>query len=209
MNEEMNEVMNDNMNEEMNDKINEEINEEMNDKLNKGLKDKLNDKLNEMSLEERVIEMLKQRQYTFSSAESCTGGMLMSTLINVSGASSVINEGFITYANEAKMKYLFVNEETLRLHGAVSHETAQEMAQGVQKQTGADVGVGITGIAGPLGGTNEKPVGTVFVGCQVKDKTYVKHLKLHGDRLTIRTSAVSESLKFVVECLLKSEKNDL
>lgn len=156
-----------------------------------------------MTQEEIVIDMLRVKNYKFSSAESCTGGMLMSTLINVPGASDVINEGFITYANEAKMKYLFVNKQTLDTKGAVSEETAYEMAKGLQTQTNAQVTVSTTGIAGPGGGTKEKPVGTVYIGCSICGRVYVKRLQLHGDRISIRTQTVSAALKFIEECLLQ------
>lgn len=159
-----------------------------------------------MSKEETLIQLLKERNFTFSSAESCTGGLLMSTLINVSGASAVINEGFITYANQAKMKYLYVKEETLREYGAVSEQTAREMAQGLYLQTNADVTAAITGIAGPDGGTKEKPVGTVYIACSICGDTWVNQLSLHGDRLSIRTQAVSQTLNFILDCIRKSEK---
>ncbi len=159
--------------------------------------------------EEILIKLLKERGFTFSSAESCTGGMLMSTLINVAGASAVINEGFITYANEAKKKYLFVNDETLANYGAVSEQTACEMAQGLRKQTKADVTAAITGIAGPEGGTDEKPVGTIYIACCIQDQTYVRRLNLQGDRLSIRTQTVSQTLNFILDCIRESEKNSL
>lgn len=159
------------------------------------------------SKEDILVELLKEYHYTFSSAESCTGGMLMSTLVNVAGASVVIKEGFITYANEAKMKYLFVKEETLANYGAVSEQTAYEMAKGLMKQTRADVTAAITGIAGPDGGTIEKPVGTIYIACCVHEQSYVKRLNLHGDRLSIRTQTVSQTLDFLLDCIRKSEKN--
>jgi PncC family amidohydrolase len=157
--------------------------------------------------EEILIELLKERHYTFSSAESCTGGMLMSTLVNVAGASAVINEGFITYANDAKRKYLFVKEETLANFGAVSEQTACEMAQGLVKQTQADVTAAITGIAGPDGGTVDKPVGTIYIACCIHEQTFVKRLNLQGDRLSIRTQTVSQTLNFLLDCIRDSEKN--
>lgn len=160
-----------------------------------------------MTQEEVVIELLRKKNYKFSSAESCTGGMLMSTLVNVPGASKVIDEGFITYANEAKIKYLSVKKETLEEKGAVSEETAYEMAQGLYRLTNAQVTVSTTGIAGPEGGTKEKPVGTVYVGCCVCGQVYVKHLQLHGDRSSIRSQTVSATLKFIEECLLDKENN--
>ena len=159
-----------------------------------------------MSKEETLIKLLKEKNFRISCAESCTGGLFMSTLINVAGASAVINEGFITYANEAKMKYLFVKEETLAHFGAVSEQTAVEMAQGLLKQTKADVAVAITGIAGPDGGTKVKPVGTVYVACSIQGDTVVKLLRLHGDRLSIRTQAVSQTLNMLIESIRNSEK---
>ena len=103
-------------------------------------------------LNEKVVKMLAERKMTVSAAESCTGGLFAALITNVSGASEVLNESFVTYANSAKMKYLGVKGETLEKHGAVSYETAFEMAEGLRKNTGADVTVGITGIAGPTGG---------------------------------------------------------
>ena len=104
-------------------------------------------------LNEKVVKMLAERKMTVSAAESCTGGLFAALITNVSGASEVLNESFVTYANSAKMKYLGVKGETLEKHGAVSYETAFEMAEGLRKNTGADVTVGITGVAGPTGGT--------------------------------------------------------
>ena len=160
-----------------------------------------------MTQEEIVIKLLREKNYKFSSAESCTGGLLISTLINVPGASQVIDEGFITYANEAKIKYLSVKKETLELKGAVSEETAYEMAHGLYQLTKAHVAVSTTGIAGPDGGTKEKPVGTVYVGCCVCGQVYIKHLQLHGDRISIRSQTVTAALKFITDCLIDKENS--
>ncbi len=160
-----------------------------------------------MTQEEIVIKRLREKNYKFSSAESCTGGLLISTLINVPGASQVIDEGFITYANEAKIKYLSVKKETLEQKGAVSEETACEMAHGLYQFTKAQVTVSTTGIAGPDGGTKEKPVGTVYVGCCVCGQVYVKHLQLHGDRISIRSQTVTAALKFITDCLFDHENS--
>lgn len=156
----------------------------------------------EINLEERVVALLKEKGYRLSAAESCTGGLFLATLINVSGASDVIKEGFITYAEEAKEKRLGVKKETLEKYTAVSEQTAREMAEGLQKVTKADVAVSITGLAGPGGGTKEIPVGTVFVGCCCKEHLTVKRLQLEGSRLEIRQAAVQEALLLVEECLL-------
>ena len=154
-----------------------------------------------MTTEERAVALLKECGMTISTAESCTGGLLAGRIINVSGASDVINVGFVTYANEAKMKYLGVSEDTLKDHGAVSPECAYEMADGVTKQMNADVGLSTTGIAGPDGGTCEKPVGLVYVGCSVRGAVKVKELRLSGTRDEIRNRTVEEALSFLLECL--------
>ena len=156
-------------------------------------------------MEEDLIQQLIKLHAKISTAESCTGGMLMSTLINVSGASEVINEGFITYANEAKMKYLDVKSDTLNQYGAVSEQTAREMAIGLNRQTGAQVCVSTTGIAGPLGGTLEKPVGTVYIGCYCFGKVNVKHLQLEGERYFIREQTVKEAIGFILNELNLSQ----
>ena len=157
-------------------------------------------------LNEKVVKMLAERKMTVSAAESCTGGLFAALITNVSGASEVLNESFVTYANSAKMKYLGVKGETLEKHGAVSYETAFEMAEGLRKNTGADVTVGITGIAGPTGGTKEKPVGLVYVGICVMGETEVKELQtVHAKkfvsvlaklRLKISQTVLKISLKY-------------
>lgn len=153
------------------------------------------------SLEERVVTLLKKKNFTISAAESCTGGLFLATLINVSGASEVIKEGFVTYAEETKRRRLGVKEETLKQYTAVSRQTAEEMVKGLKQITGAEVAVSITGLAGPGGGTEEIPVGTVFVGCICRDVCVVERLQLTGDRLQVRTGAVEGALR-VVERLL-------
>ena len=157
--------------------------------------------MNNRSTEERIIALLKENKYVISAAESCTGGLFLATLINVSGASEVIKEGFITYAEEAKQTRLGVKRETLATYTAVSEQTAREMAEGLQAVTGADVAVSITGLAGPGGGTEEIPVGTVFVGCFCKERVTVRRLQLEGSRLEIRQAAVEEALLFVEQCI--------
>ncbi len=116
------------------------------------------------SLEKVVVELLKQSRKTLATAESCTGGLIASRVTDVSGASAVFTHGFITYSNEAKSQLLGVQAETLVAHGAVSEEVAGEMAAGARQSSGADIAVSITGIAGPTGGAEEKPVGTVCFG---------------------------------------------
>lgn len=143
----------------------------------------------DISLAESTIRELVARHMTISAAESCTGGMFAKTITDLPGVSAIFNESFVTYANAAKMKYLGVTAETLDRYGAVSAQTAREMAIGVCKNTGADIGVGITGIAGPDGGTPEKPVGLVYAGVCVRGEVEVKELNLSGSRDKIRKSA--------------------
>ena len=123
-----------------------------------------------MTNEEKTVALLKSRGWHISFAESCTAGLAVGALVDVPSASSVLDVSFITYANEAKTRYAHVDEKILEAHGAVSEETALAMAEGVAKETGAEVGVGISGIAGPGGGTPEKPVGTVCFGFYLNGK---------------------------------------
>lgn len=154
------------------------------------------------SLEEAIVRLLAQEQLTLSTTESCTGGMLSSRLINVAGISSIYKEGFITYSNEAKHKYLGVSEKTLDTYGAVSAETAREMAEGCAKATGSDVALATTGIAGPDGGTAEKPVGLVYISCYYKGKTYVQELHLNGNRAKVREQATARALILLRDCMV-------
>lgn len=130
------------------------------------------------SIENALICALREKKMTFACAESCTGGLIAKRMTDISGCSDVFVGGCVTYANEAKIALLGVKEETLAAHGAVSAQTAIEMARGVREKLGADIGVSTTGIAGPTGGTPEKPVGTVFVGISTKDGEAFRKLSL-------------------------------
>lgn len=154
------------------------------------------------TLEDVVVNLLKGKKLTLATAESCTGGMLTGRLVNVPGVSEVFNEGYITYSNEAKMKNLGVSEATLARYGAVSAQTAEEMVRGVAKVAAASTALAITGIAGPEGGTIEKPVGLVYIGCLVKDKVIVKELCLRGNRMKIRDQSVIQALDLLRRSLL-------
>lgn len=154
-------------------------------------------------IEYQVVEELTKRKLTLTTAESCTGGMIASSIVNVPGASDVLMQGIVTYSNAAKMKYLGVKEETLKAHGAVSRETAYEMASGACHMTGTDCGVATTGIAGPGGGTPEKPVGTVYIAACVKGHTEVRLLQLKGTRSGIRMSSCEEALALLHDTVLR------
>lgn len=143
----------------------------------------------ETTIEDEVAKILVKNNLTISVAESCTGGMVSSSLINYPGISSVFMEGCVTYSNEAKMKSLNVKEETLNSVGAVSEQCAKEMAEGVAARHNTNIGLSTTGIAGPEGGSEEKPVGLVYMGIKINDKTIVKKYIFNGDRQQIRYRA--------------------
>lgn len=132
------------------------------------------------TLEEYVVSALDALHWKVATAESCTGGLISERITRVSGSSEVFDCGICSYANEIKTKVLGVSEETLSILGAVSAETAIQMAEGVQRLSNADIAVSTTGIAGPTGGTAEKPVGLVFLGVCTKDKDYAIRLNLGG-----------------------------
>lgn len=156
-----------------------------------------------MNLEEKIIHLLKEKGYTITTAESCTGGLLAGRLLNVSGASEVYNEGHITYSNEAKERILGVEHQTLQFYGAVSRQTASEMALGAARVADANVGLSTTGIAGPSGGTKEKPVGLVYVGCAINGSVEVKECYFKGSREEVRKASVEETLQLLWKTLSK------
>jgi nicotinamide-nucleotide amidase len=138
---------------------------------------------------------LKQRGLRLALAESCTGGLLGHIITNVPGSSNWFTGGVVAYSNEVKKRLLGVASETLKRYGAVSKQTASEMAAGVMKRLKTDVGLAVTGIAGPEGGTEKKPVGTVFIALAYGKKVYTKRLLLSGTRKSIKKQAAVEALK--------------
>ncbi|MCH4200235.1 MAG: competence/damage-inducible protein A [Clostridium tyrobutyricum] len=151
----------------------------------------------ETSMEEVVAKILVERNLTISTAESCTGGLIAAKFINYPGISSVFLDGAVTYSNEAKMHRLNVKKETLDKFGAVSEETAREMAEGIAKTSGTDIGLSTTGIAGPDGGSEEKPVGLVYVGLYIKGDVFVKKLQLSGERNKVRNRAAVSAIDYL------------
>lgn len=153
-----------------------------------------------MALEEELVERLIEKNLKISFAESCTGGLCCGTLVNVTNASKVLDMSFVTYANEAKIKLLGVKADTILTNGVVSEEVAYEMAEGAAKAAGSEVGVGVTGVAGPGGGTAKKPVGMVCFGFCINGKT-VTYTKQFGEigRNQVRKSSV----EFVFQTLLE------
>lgn len=157
----------------------------------------------ETTLESVVVELLRANSLTATCAESCTGGLLSARLVSVPGVSEIYKTGLVTYSNKAKRKLLGVKKSTLQKYGAVSEQTAEEMARGAATLTKADVAVAVTGIAGPDGGTKEKPVGTVYIACSVKGKTVVKKYHFSGNRSKVREATVSEALVLMRNCILE------
>ena len=156
-----------------------------------------------VSLETAVMQILNENKLTITTAESLTGGMFTARLINVPGASDVLKQGFVTYSNKAKRKYLGVKKPTLVKYGAVSEQVAKEMAKGGCFFTKSDVCVALTGIAGPDGGTEEKPVGLVYIAVCVCGDVKVKEFRFNGERMKVRESAVVAALTLLRQCLLE------
>ena len=159
----------------------------------------------ETTVSEVVCKMLLERNLTVAVAESCTGGMLSSTFVDYPGISQVFLEGDVTYSNEAKMRRLGVKAETLAQHGAVSAQTAAQMAEGVAKAAGADIGISTTGVAGPDGGTEEKPVGTVYLGLYYQGEVKTKLVHLVGNRERIRIRTVEAAFDWLRRTIQKKE----
>ena len=160
-----------------------------------------------VTLEEAVASLLKEQGLTVTTVESCTGGLLAGRLVNVAGVSEVFKQGFVTYSNKAKRKLVGVKKATLREVGAVSERTAREMARGAVLATGADAAVSVTGIAGPDGGTEEKPVGLVFIGVSVRGQTWVQECHFTGNRARIREASVAAALTLLRKGILETAEN--
>lgn len=157
-----------------------------------------------ISIEEQLINALRKKNLTITTAESCTGGMISSALVNVPGASFVLCEAHVTYANEAKEKILGVSHRTLEEKGAVSEETAYEMVAGAAKIANADCAIAVTGTAGPDGGTEQKPVGTVYAGYYYKGKITVKRYQFSGNRYDVRRQTTEKTLETML-CILEKD----
>lgn len=155
-----------------------------------------------MNRAEAVSEALADRGLRLVLAESCTGGLVAARLTDRPGASRFLDAGLVTYSNAAKMSILGVGRETLVAHGAVSEEVAREMLDGARRRTGAEAAIAITGIAGPDGGTPEKPVGTVWIGAALGGSVRVKCFHFDGDRAGVRSSSVDAALEMLHSLLM-------
>ena len=149
------------------------------------------------NLQKTVVELLVNKGMKVSTAESCTGGLVAKKITEVSGASEIFHAGFVTYSNEEKEKLLGVRHKTLEEFGAVSEQTALEMSNGAMERANADIGIGITGIAGPTGGTKDKPVGLVYISICTKDYHKAYRLQLNGNRDVVRERASLYALDMI------------
>ena len=172
------------------------------EELSRRFGDKIYTTEEEVTLEAAIVKLLEEQKMTVTTAESCTGGLISGRITNVPGASNVYKEGYVTYSNDAKERLLGVKRETLVQYGAVSPQTAEEMARGAAKAAGADAALSVTGIAGPGGGTAEKPVGLVYAGCYVKGHVRVEEFYFTGNREKNRESAVARALTLLREELI-------
>ena len=148
-----------------------------------------------------ISVILMSKNLTVATAESCTGGLVSHTFTNISGSSSFFDRGIVSYSNEAKMQLLDVTEKDLIDFGAVSNQVAKAMAEGVRKKSDVDIGISTTGIAGPTGGTKEKPVGLVFIGLSTRTNTIVKKYQFKGSRLENKQSTCNAALNMLYEYL--------
>ena len=156
----------------------------------------------EVTLEKAVVDLLVANELTVTCAESCTGGLLSGRLINVAGVSQVYKSGYVTYSNKAKRKLLGVKKSTLEKHGAVSRQTAEEMARGLSSVAKSDVAVAVTGIAGPDGGTEEKPIGLVYISCYCRGRCHTQRNQYTGSRGKIRAYSVATALTLLRQTII-------
>jgi PncC family amidohydrolase len=152
-------------------------------------------------LEKRIGKMLLERSLTVGLAESCTGGLVASRITGVPGSSAYFMAGLVTYSNEAKTRFLSVPDKIIARHGAVSNVVAERMARGVRAAAGVDIGLSVTGIAGPAGGSPEKPVGTVFMALATKRKAFVRKFLFSGNRREVRKRSSEEALTMLLDYL--------
>jgi len=155
-----------------------------------------------LQLLNKVSDELKNQNLTIATAESCTGGLLAHTLTNISGSSEYFERGIISYSNKSKMELLGVPEKTLKEYGAVSEQAAKAMVIGIKERSNVDIGISTTGIAGPTGGTKEKPVGLVYIGIATSKKVEVKRFVFSGDRLQNKENTCIAALELLLENII-------
>ena len=158
-----------------------------------------------MKLEKIIVDHLRNKGWTLSIAESCTGGLICDRITNISGSSDYFMGGMITYSNESKSKHLGIPSGDMKRYGAVSPQVAKKMAQGVRKTFGTTFGLSTTGVAGPTGGTKRAPIGRVFIGLASGRRTGVWKLDLKGSRREIKRESVCRSLKYLYDFITKTQ----
>ena len=166
----------------------------------KGIKKYYMNQIKHENIEEIVVKLLYERNLVISMAESCTGGMIASYVVNVSGASKVFKQSYVTYCDEAKHEILGVSWDILKTCTAVSEECAKMMAWGCKERSGSDIAISVTGYAGPED-SKEEPKGLVYIGCAYKNKTEVKEYKFDGSRIDIRRKATESALYFAKDII--------
>lgn len=152
-------------------------------------------------LVEELYRLLKNEGLHITTAESCTGGRLSAAIVDFPGASDILNQALVTYSNEAKTRLLGVCRSTLERYGAVSEQTAAEMALGAARSADSEVALSTTGIAGPAGGTEDKPVGLVYIGCYCRGRVVARRFVFEGNRDEVRDLAVGQALILALDCL--------
>jgi nicotinamide-nucleotide amidase len=159
----------------------------------------------DISMDETVAELFRERGLTLSLAESCSGGLIAKRITDIAGSSLYFCEGVVTYSNDAKMRILEVQADILNSCGAVSSECASAMAKGIRQASGSDLGLAVTGVAGPEGGSEDKPVGTVFISLAAPDGCWTKRFQFNGSRDEIRTLTAWRALDWLRRYLMKRE----
>ena len=155
-----------------------------------------------INLSQKIVRLLEKKKLKISIAESCTGGLLSSTITQISGSSKVFTIGFVTYSNQSKINTLKIAKKTIKKHGSVSYETCLAMVKNLSKISKTNISISITGIAGPKGGTNKKPIGLIFIGIKKGNKTLVrKYLFKNMKRTSIQRNAVKKSLNLILSFL--------
>lgn len=147
----------------------------------------------------QLIKLLIRQKLTLATAESCTGGLIAKLITDVPGSSEVFIGGVVSYSNAMKIKWLGVRPETLEQFGAVSAQTVHEMVAGIKKQTKADLAIAVSGIAGPSGGTPEKPVGTVFIGIAVREQQILRQYLFQGSRSQVRRQTATQAAELLLQ----------
>lgn len=155
----------------------------------------------------KLVNGFSKKEIQIAIAESCTGGYISHMITNISGASKVYERGIVSYSNEAKIELLNINSEIIKQHGAVSEQVARKMADNVRILSHVDIGIGITGIAGPLGGTKDKPVGLVYMGFSTLKKTLIKKFVFKADRIGFKEMVLKEVVSILNDYLKELEEN--